>query len=46
MTKRNPEVVKVCVVCEKQFSTSISRKQTCSPECNTILEEVQIVIVY
>ena len=36
MTKRNPEVVKVCVVCEKQFSTSISRKQTCSPECNTI----------
>lgn len=35
MTKRNPEVEKVCVVCEKQFLTSISRKQTCSPECNT-----------
>ena len=36
MTKRNPEVKKVCVVCDKQFLTSISRKQTCSPECNKI----------
>jgi hypothetical protein len=34
MTKRNPEVEKVCVVCEKRFTTSIGPKQTCSPECN------------
>lgn len=36
MTKRNPEVEKVCVVCKKRFSTSISRKQTCTSECNKI----------
>jgi hypothetical protein len=34
MTKRNPEVEKVCVVCQKPFLTSIGPKQTCSPECN------------
>ena len=36
MTKRNPIVEKTCVVCEKQFTTSIGPKQTCSRECNKI----------
>jgi len=36
MTKRNPIVEKVCVVCEKVFITSIGPKQTCSPECNKV----------
>ena len=36
MTKRNPEVEKVCIVCEKRFTTSIGPKQTCSPECNKV----------
>lgn len=34
MTKKNPEVEKVCVVCEKRFTTSIGPKLTCSSECN------------
>lgn len=36
MTKRNPEVEKVCVVCEKLFTTSIGPKQTCSLECDKV----------
>ena len=36
MTKRNPKVAKVCVVCLTGFTTSIGPKQTCSPECNKV----------
>lgn len=36
MTKRNPEVEKVCIVCNKRFTTSICPKQTCSLECNKL----------
>jgi hypothetical protein len=34
MTKRNHIVERVCIVCEKVFTTSIGPKQTCSSECN------------
>lgn len=34
MTKRNPEVEKLCVVCSKRFTTSKGQKQICSPECS------------
>lgn len=34
MTKRNPEVEKHCIVCNKRFTTSVGPKQTCSPECS------------
>ena len=33
MTKRNPEVEKICIVCGQRFLSSIGPKQTCSPEC-------------
>ena len=36
MTKRNPEVEKVCIVCQERFTTSIGPKQTCSSDCNKV----------
>lgn len=36
MTKRNPIVEKICIVCTKEFLTSIGPKLTCSPECQKV----------